>query len=164
MRLSKFQPLTLIVPDEWSSKLSQLGHTMAVFPVAPRFAKMLCLSHQSSLLNYTVAIVAALSVQEFLLAGDKRWLKVWRQWAGVGNSLLLGNSCTTHCYKFVFLKVLSTVLSIQVSRLTQSLNKQDQYFFISLPIIIFISNSFGCSKQLSFAVAEHSLTALLFAP
>lgn len=100
--LSKFQPLTLIVPDEWSSKLSQLGHTMAVFPVAPRFAKMLSLSHQSSLLNYTVAIVAALSVQEFLLAGDKRWLKVWRQWAGVGNSLLLGNSSTSHCYKSLY--------------------------------------------------------------
>lgn len=128
VRLSKFQPSILTVPDEWSSKLSQLGHTMAVFPVAPRFAKMLCLSHQSSLLNYTVAIVAALSVQEFLLAGDKRWLKVWRQWAGVGNSLLLGNIYTTHCYKFIYVRMHSTVLLNKVSRLTQSLSKQDQYF------------------------------------
>lgn len=129
MRLSKFQPVTLIVPDEWSSKLSQLGHTMAVFPVAPRFAKMLCLSHQSSLLNYTVAIVAALSVQEFLLAGDKRWLKVWRQWAGVGNSLLLGNSSSTYCYKFIFVRMHFTVLSNQVSGLNEPITKQTRLIF-----------------------------------
>ncbi|XP_054284834.1 probable ATP-dependent RNA helicase kurz [Macrosteles quadrilineatus] len=77
--------------DACSSKLTPLGQTMSMFPVAPRFAKMLCLSHQSGLLGYTLAIVAALSVQEFLLSGDKHWLKLRRQWAGMGNSLLLGD-------------------------------------------------------------------------
>uniref|UniRef100_A0A1B6CYI3 RNA helicase n=1 Tax=Clastoptera arizonana TaxID=38151 RepID=A0A1B6CYI3_9HEMI len=77
--------------DKWNSKLSPLGRTMSAFPVSPRFAKMLCLSHQKGLLGYTVAIVAALSVQEFLLAGDKQWIKTRRKWAGVGNSFLLGD-------------------------------------------------------------------------
>lgn len=64
---------------------------MAAFPVAPRFAKMLCLSQQHNLLPYTVAIVAALSVQEFLLMSNDNFSKIWRTWAGTGNSLLLGD-------------------------------------------------------------------------
>lgn len=63
---------------------------MSAFPVSPRFAKMLCLSQQKGLLGYTVAIVAALSVQEFLLSGNKQWMKTRRKWAGVGNAFLLG--------------------------------------------------------------------------
>lgn len=59
---------------------------------------MLALSHQYDLLQYTVCMVAALSVQEVLMEafdmdGDSRnkWLQMRRFWAGTGNSLLLGN-------------------------------------------------------------------------
>lgn len=79
------------IVDEWGSKLTPLGESMAAFPVAPRFAKMLCLSQQRNLLPYTVAIVAALSVQEFLLMSNDNFSKIWRTWAGTGNSLLLGD-------------------------------------------------------------------------
>lgn len=40
---------------------------MASFPVAPRYAKMLCLSNQYDLWPYTIALVAALTVQEVLI-------------------------------------------------------------------------------------------------
>lgn len=87
----QFSMFAVLFADEWSSKLTPLGESMAVFPVAPRFAKMLCLSQQYNLLPYTVTIVAALSVQEFLLMTNDNFSKVWRTWAGVGNSLLLGD-------------------------------------------------------------------------
>ena len=44
--------------------ITELGRTMSQFPIAPRYAKMLTLGHQHSLLPYVVTIVAALSVQE----------------------------------------------------------------------------------------------------
>lgn len=40
---------------------------MAAFPLAPRYGKMLALSHQHSLLPFTVALVAALTVPEVLI-------------------------------------------------------------------------------------------------
>lgn len=45
-------------------KVTELGMAISAFPVAPRFGKMLSLSHQQALLPYTVCMVAALSVQE----------------------------------------------------------------------------------------------------
>ncbi|XP_014248121.1 probable ATP-dependent RNA helicase kurz [Cimex lectularius] len=78
---------------EFSGRLTPLGESMARFPVAPRFAKMLCLSHQHNLLEYTVAIAAAMSVQEILLNTDENGGKVTRKkWNGTGNSLLLGDA------------------------------------------------------------------------
>lgn len=52
--------------SEELTKVTPLGMAISAFPVAPRFGKMLALSHQQSLLPYTVCIVAALSVQEVL--------------------------------------------------------------------------------------------------
>ncbi|PSN33185.1 putative ATP-dependent RNA helicase kurz [Blattella germanica] len=92
--------------DEYTSKVTPLGYAIAAFPVAPRFGKMLALSHQQDLLPYTVCMVAALSVQEVLLEVPiqnvqeenqnpkqtrAKWIQTRRQWAGVGNSLLLGD-------------------------------------------------------------------------
>jgi len=83
-----------------SLKISKLGLTISAFPVAPRFGKMLALSHQQSLLEYTICIVAALSVQEVLqeipLAGesgerDSKWRTKRKAWAGSGHSLFLGD-------------------------------------------------------------------------
>lgn len=56
---------TRILSDH--SYITPLGRAMAAFPLAPRYGKMLALSHQHNLLPYTVAIVAALTVQEVLI-------------------------------------------------------------------------------------------------
>ena len=82
----------------YSAKVTPLGHSIAAFPVAPRYGKMLALSQQHDLLQYTVCMVAALSVQEVLVeafdtdGGSKnKWLQMRCFWAGAGNSLLLGD-------------------------------------------------------------------------
>ncbi|KAK8788043.1 hypothetical protein V5799_022184 [Amblyomma americanum] len=87
---------------EWSARITPLGRAMSCFPVSPRYAKMLALSHQHGLLPYVVAVVAAMTVQEvFFTMGfsgedtkqDKqaRWKKVREMWAGQGHSLALGD-------------------------------------------------------------------------
>lgn len=84
-------------------QVTPLGKTVARFPVLPRFGKMLALSHQHKLLPYVVCLVAGLSVQEVLLETPpggvgvvsnevrKKWAGIRRQWAGTGQSLLLGD-------------------------------------------------------------------------
>lgn len=79
--------------DSYSAKITDLGQTIAAFPVAPRYGKILALSHQHNLYAYTICIVAALSVQELLVDSfDKNSKRVQRRryWAGTGNSLFLG--------------------------------------------------------------------------
>lgn len=85
---------SLLFPDELNGKLTKLGETMSIFPVTPRYSKMLALSNQHDLLQYVLCIVAALSVPEVLIEneGDKRWKAMRRAWAGVGNSFLLGDA------------------------------------------------------------------------
>lgn len=48
-------------------RLTDLARSMAKYPVAPAFAKMLCIGNQHDLLPYVVIIVAALSVQEVFI-------------------------------------------------------------------------------------------------
>lgn len=48
-------------------RLTDLARSMAKYPVAPAFAKMLCIGNQRNLLPYVVIIVAALSVQEVFI-------------------------------------------------------------------------------------------------
>ena len=50
--------------------ITALGRTMAQFPVAPRYAKMLALGRQHGCLPYVIAIVAALSVKEIFAESD----------------------------------------------------------------------------------------------
>ncbi|XP_036215219.2 probable ATP-dependent RNA helicase kurz [Bactrocera oleae] len=87
--------------------VTKLGQVISRFPVAPRFGKMLALSHQQQLLPYTVCLVAALSVQELLMEvgvsehaedGDdgnafarNKWHKKRISWAATGNYQLLGD-------------------------------------------------------------------------
>lgn len=84
------------------TKVTALGQAISAFPVAPRFGKMLALSHQHNLLPYTVCMVAALSVQEVLLEVNmtddqaaipqkSKWFLKRKSWAGSGHSLLLGD-------------------------------------------------------------------------
>lgn len=87
--------------SEELTKVTPLGMAISAFPVAPRFGKMLALSHQQSLLPYTVCIVAALSVQEVLqevqmseeetVKQKSDWYRKRKEWAGKGNLLLLGD-------------------------------------------------------------------------
>lgn len=84
------------------TRVTALGKAISSFPVAPRFGKMLALSHQQNLLPYTTCMVASLSVQEVLVevasadqggkaSGTSKWLTKRKLWAGSGNSLLLGD-------------------------------------------------------------------------
>ncbi|XP_013115687.2 probable ATP-dependent RNA helicase kurz [Stomoxys calcitrans] len=96
------------VPETQNSKevppiVTRLGHVISRFPVAPRFGKMLALSHQQNLLPYTVCLVAALSVQEVLVEVNfdrekddgslmlSKWQKKRSSWASSGNYQLLGD-------------------------------------------------------------------------
>ena len=56
-------PLKEAEKVKFTSTVTSLGKAVASFPVAPRFGKMLALSHQHGLLNLAVALVASLSVQ-----------------------------------------------------------------------------------------------------
>ena len=48
-------------------KVTKLGKTLSLFPVAPRFAKMISLGKQGNCMPYIIAIVASLSVQSYPL-------------------------------------------------------------------------------------------------
>ncbi|XP_069071478.1 probable ATP-dependent RNA helicase DHX37 [Pleurodeles waltl] len=90
-----------------SCPISPLGRTMASFPVAPRYAKMLALSRQHDCLPYAIVIVSAMTVRELFqeferpavsedekekLKGKKaRVLQMKRIWAGQGPSQELGD-------------------------------------------------------------------------
>jgi hypothetical protein len=82
--------------DLYCAKVTNLGKSIAAFPVLPRYGKMLALSQQHNLIAYTVCMVAALSVQELLIeifgadGNMKKWTQIRRFWAGTGNSHLLG--------------------------------------------------------------------------
>jgi len=76
--------------------VTPLGYSIAAFPVAPRYGKMLALSHQHDLLQYTICMVAALSVQELFTGSfnteeptKNKWLQL-HHCADIGNNLLLG--------------------------------------------------------------------------
>lgn len=54
-----------------SCPITTLGRTMATFPVAPRYAKMLALSRQHGCLPYAITIVAAMTVRELFVELDR---------------------------------------------------------------------------------------------
>lgn len=98
MILGALQQLHSDKESSYNAKVTPLGRSIAAFPVAPRYGKMLALSHQHNLLEYTVCMVAALSVQEVLMEafemdGNSRnkWLQMRRFWASTGNNLFLGD-------------------------------------------------------------------------
>ncbi|KAM5238994.1 putative ATP-dependent RNA helicase DHX37 [Ctenodactylus gundi] len=90
-----------------SCPITRLGRTMASFPVAPRYAKMLALSCQHGCLPYAIAIVAAMTVRELFEELDRpaaseeelavlkgrraRMAQVKRAWAGQGASQKFGD-------------------------------------------------------------------------
>uniref|UniRef100_A0A1A9ZLF8 RNA helicase n=1 Tax=Glossina pallidipes TaxID=7398 RepID=A0A1A9ZLF8_GLOPL len=96
------KPVHSALEKDLPPKITRLGRVISHFPVAPRFGKMLALSHQKNLLPYTVCLVAALSVQEVLLEinpenfadspmASNKWQKKRLSWAPTGNYQLLGD-------------------------------------------------------------------------
>ncbi|XP_067933268.1 probable ATP-dependent RNA helicase DHX37 [Watersipora subatra] len=96
-----------------ATRITSLGKVMSLFPVAPRYARILSMAHQKGLLKYVIALVAACSVQELFMEGSlsesentpgfaQQLQKQKLQWAGKGESLLLGDL-------MVLLKAVGTV-------------------------------------------------------
>lgn len=99
--------LTVLQKAKLSSPITSLGKTMASFPVAPRYAKMLALGKQHDCLPYIITIVAAMTVRELfeeldrpaiseeeketLKAKKARVLQMQRIWAGLGPAQKLGD-------------------------------------------------------------------------
>lgn len=69
-----------------SCPITELGRTMATFPVAPRYAKMLALSRQHDCLPYAITIVAAMTVRELFEELDRcrAWGRVLGSYQGEG--------------------------------------------------------------------------------
>jgi ATP-dependent RNA helicase DHX37/DHR1 len=65
-RLVRMGALELSTKKE--ARITTLGRTLALFPLAPAFGKILAISDQHSLLPYAVCLVAALSVREPIYA------------------------------------------------------------------------------------------------
>lgn len=60
-----------------SCPITALGRTMATFPVAPRYAKMLALSRQHGCLPYAITIVASMTVRELFEELDRCEVSSW---------------------------------------------------------------------------------------
>lgn len=56
--------LSSLSPDK---KITDVGKTMSIFPLAPRFARILLVGHQHDCLPYTIALVAGLSAGEIFI-------------------------------------------------------------------------------------------------
>ena len=50
-----------------SGKITSIGRELSVYPLSPRFSKILLIGHQHGCMSYTVALVAALAVPEFII-------------------------------------------------------------------------------------------------
>lgn len=50
-----------------SGQISQVGSTMSIFPLSPRFSRILLVGHLHNCLPYTIALVAALSAAEIFM-------------------------------------------------------------------------------------------------
>ncbi|XP_058790532.1 probable ATP-dependent RNA helicase kurz [Phymastichus coffea] len=92
------QPSVMQKKDLYCAKITDLGKSIAAFPVLPRYGKMLALSQQHNLIAYAICMVAALSVQELLVEAfgiddnvKTKWTQIRRSWVGTGNSFLLGD-------------------------------------------------------------------------
>lgn len=50
-----------------SGQVTQIGRTMSIFPLSPRFSRILLVGHQFDCIQYTIALVAGLSAAEIFL-------------------------------------------------------------------------------------------------
>ncbi|RLU16994.1 hypothetical protein DMN91_011063 [Ooceraea biroi] len=77
------------------AKLTPLGRKIALFPVAPRYGKMLVLSEKQDLIKYIICLVAGLSVRQLFAKGTEgriyKRLQLQHQLTVHGYSLLMGD-------------------------------------------------------------------------
>lgn len=87
------------------AKITTLGKTLSLFPLAPPFAKMLAMANQHDLMPYAIYLVSALSVREPMthiihqsgadsIETQKKMKEVLKQrqkWCGIGQSRRLGD-------------------------------------------------------------------------
>jgi ATP-dependent RNA helicase DHX37/DHR1 len=59
--------LTYLSAVDSNGKVTRIGQTMSVFPLSPRFARILLVGHLHDCIQYTIALVAGLSVAEIFL-------------------------------------------------------------------------------------------------
>ncbi|KAH6966356.1 P-loop containing nucleoside triphosphate hydrolase protein [Fusarium venenatum] len=59
--------LTYLTAVDSNGKVTPVGQAMSVFPLSPRFARILLVGHLHDCIQYTIALVAGLSVAEILL-------------------------------------------------------------------------------------------------
>lgn len=69
-KAKKLQSSSATIKSSSPPTITPLGRTMAQFPIAPRYAKMLALGRQHGCLPYVIVIVAALSVREIFTESD----------------------------------------------------------------------------------------------
>ncbi|KAH9217604.1 helicase associated domain-containing protein, partial [Leptodontidium sp. 2 PMI_412] len=50
-----------------TGQITQTGSTMSIFPLSPRFARILLVGHLHDCLPYTIALVAGLSAPDFFI-------------------------------------------------------------------------------------------------
>lgn len=59
--------LTYLSAINDSGQVTQIGKTMSIFPLSPRFARILLVGHQYECIHYTIALIAGLSAAEVFL-------------------------------------------------------------------------------------------------
>ncbi|KAK2939309.1 hypothetical protein FoTM2_002527 [Fusarium oxysporum f. sp. vasinfectum] len=59
--------LTYLSAISSTGQVTQIGQTMSVFPLSPRFARILLVGHLHDCIHYTIALVAGLSAAEIFL-------------------------------------------------------------------------------------------------
>ncbi|KUI71399.1 Putative ATP-dependent RNA helicase PB1A10.06c [Cytospora mali] len=59
--------LTYLSAINDSGQVTQIGKTMSIFPLSPRFARILLVGHQYDCIHYTIALIAGLSAAEVFL-------------------------------------------------------------------------------------------------
>lgn len=59
--------LTYLGAISGDGKITPIGRQLSIYPLSPRYSKMLIIGHQHSCMPYTIAMVAALTVQEIFV-------------------------------------------------------------------------------------------------
>ncbi|KAL8946162.1 MAG: hypothetical protein Q9222_007407 [Ikaeria aurantiellina] len=61
------QLLTYLGALSSNGKITPMGRDLSVYPLSPRFSKMLLIGHQQNCMSYTIALVSALAVSELFV-------------------------------------------------------------------------------------------------
>jgi len=77
--------------DELSGKITELGSLMHSFPVSPRYARILALSDQKGLLDYSIIIIAACTVRDLIDENNSKFKDLKQIWSRSDQSRSLGD-------------------------------------------------------------------------